>query len=103
MACLTLASSHTSSEPHSPHVNSIRHVNQPLTCACCGTLFLERIVSYSVPRLLQACLRCCQWRFSAHWGDTLWHLAVVRGSVVALVVPVLAVLPGEDTISLTCA
>lgn len=36
-------------------------------------------------------------------GDTLWHPAVVRGSVVALVVPVLAVLPGEDTISLTCA
>lgn len=39
----------------------------------------------------------------ASMGDTLWHLAVLRGPGVALAVPVQAVIPGEDTISHTCA
>lgn len=43
---------------------------------------------------------CCQWRFELHRETPRGTWPVVRGSVVALVEPVL---PGEDTISLTCA
>lgn len=63
----------------------------------------ERIMSYGVPRLLQACFVLLPVAARASMGGTLWHLAVVRGPGVALAVPVQAVLPGEDTISHTCA
>lgn len=57
-------------------------------------------MSYSLPRLFRARWPCCQWRFRLHRETPRGTWPVVRGSVVALVEPVL---PGEDTISLTCA
>lgn len=57
-------------------------------------------MGYSLPRLFRARWPCCQWRFRLHRETPRGTWPVVRGSVVALVEPVL---PGEDTISLTCA
>lgn len=62
-----------------------------------------RIMSYNVPRLLQACWPLCQYAVQASSGGTLWHLVVARGSVATLVPIILPVLPGEDTILFTCA
>lgn len=104
MACLTLAPSPNVIRTTWPsrQLHPVRHVNPPdLRMLRYATS--ERIMTYGVPRLLQACFVLLPVAARASMGDTLWHLAVVRGPGVALAVPVQAVLPGEDTISHTCA
>lgn len=86
VACTRLLSAHpTSSEPYSPHVNNPHPT--PLSCACYGT-----VVHMGANCELQRTALLLPTAVQSSSGVKMWHLAIVRGSVVALVVPVL---PGE--------